>query len=157
MTARNIRPQGGDAMRNGEKAKHGFLAPLSTLTLLGAMLLLPAPGCAGDIIGAGKMEKTTQQGQPALPDKKTDNPALKKGAIAPDPVTNRNGQALFYIRLSEISVDILNQLMARGATLTHIAERYKTVTAFVAPNRLDEVRKVQAVLNIQPADKPLNN
>ncbi|MBF0528105.1 MAG: S8 family serine peptidase [Deltaproteobacteria bacterium] len=67
---------------------------------------------------------------------------------------NSQGQILVYIRLTEITSDNLQALTAMEATIVHVSEPYKTVTAYVPDYRLADLTMIAAVANIQEVIKP---
>jgi len=135
---------------------YSFL-PFFALLLLGPVLLLPAFGLAGCTMEGNKMDNPAPKTQAALSGQESGAPGGLKGGGSHDPMVNQAGQVMVYIRLSDLSFDNLNELMTRGAVLTHIAEAYKTVTAFVSPDRLESIRGIPGVLNVQEATKPQTN
>ena len=67
---------------------------------------------------------------------------------------NDQDQALVYIRVAETSDANLQALTGAGADITHVSDAYKTVTAYVAPSKLDAVSSLAFVRNISEATKP---
>ena len=74
-----------------------------------------------------------------------------------EPISNENGMIMVYIRMTDVGIESLNELMTAGAELTHVSEPYSTVTAFIHPGAIDDLLKLEKVLNVQKALKPLTN
>lgn len=69
-------------------------------------------------------------------------------------IRNQQGEVLVYIRPANIpgtSIDNLNDV---GATITHKAEGYGIVTAFIAPNRLTDLAQLDVVQSVQEVLSP---
>jgi hypothetical protein len=76
-------------------------------------------------------------------------PASGPGSL----MRNENGEVLVYIRLNSPESD-LAALVEAGATIVHTAEDALTVTAYIHPTKLDELGKLDQVLNVREEIRP---
>jgi hypothetical protein len=67
---------------------------------------------------------------------------------------NENGELLVYIRLTDTSEVNLAALAKVGATVTHVAEAYRTITAYIHPTQLSALANMDIVESVQEALTP---
>lgn len=77
-------------------------------------------------------------------------PASGPGSL----LRNEQGELLVYIRLTDTSEVNLVALTEVGATVTHVAEAYRTVTAYISATQLSVLAKVNIVESVQEALSP---
>lgn len=104
---------------------------------------------AGGTYGGSQLDDVTQQPPPSFRD-------IIKGRPQ-GPADNRNYWIQVYIRMTDVSMDSLNQIRAAGASITHVSARYNTVTAYIQPEHRARLNRLRVVLNIQQAEKPILN
>jgi hypothetical protein len=69
-------------------------------------------------------------------------------------IRSSEGEILVYIRLREVSATSLQALRDAGVQVTHVAEAYRTVTAYVHPGSLGALATLGDVENAQEALAP---
>jgi hypothetical protein len=77
-------------------------------------------------------------------------PASGPGSL----MKNENGELLVYIRLTDTSEANLAALAKVGAMVTHVAEAYRTVTAYIRPTQLSALAKMDIVESVQEGLRP---
>ena len=95
--------------------------------------------------------------QPAIgvQDNETQAQTLNLPASGPGSLMkNENGELLVYIRLTDTSEANLAALAKVGAMVTHVAEAYRTVTAYIRPTQLSALAKMDIVESVQEALRP---
>jgi hypothetical protein len=80
-------------------------------------------------------------------------PASGPGSL----LRNEDGEILVYIRLTKVTTANLQALREAGAKIVHIAEAYRTITAYVGFDRLATVADVPAVESVQEELTPLTS
>ena len=141
--------------RNFYMFRLSFLFLLASI-FLAATLLRPVSGLCMDIVG-DKDAKPAQQTEQVPEDKPKGKTGIMKGSGLDSPIKDKDGRVMYYIRLSDVSYVTINNLISKGAVIRHIAEQYKTITVFAEPDKVDALRDIPEVLNIQQAEKPMTN
>jgi len=72
-------------------------------------------------------------------------------------VLNDRNQILVYIRVAATSQASLQALQTAGASIIHVAEAYRTVTAFVDASKLQALSSLNCVIRIDDVVKPMRH
>jgi hypothetical protein len=139
----------------------GLFSRAFFMFLIVLSIIVPAssPGiCQGQNQSESRdMEKTAQKNQGSLKNPLKGQPSgpANKGLI--QPIVNDKGRIMVYIRMTYISQENLDELTALGVEITHVADRYNTVTAFINPDQISSIESLETVLNVRRAAKPITN
>lgn len=99
----------------------------------------------------------TQLAQPAVASQSVEQQAQALGMQATGPgslTRNDQGQVLVVARVSDVSDDTLAALRAAGATVVNTAAAYRSVTVYIAPERLNDLAAVPGVEYIREETRP---
>ncbi len=119
------------------------------------VLFFLEPGHAAGSYPGGEMDNPNESQRKSSPTPlKVQCSDLQRDMIRP---MERPGGVLVYIRMSDINQDTLNELRAAGVSITHVSQRYNTVTGYLQPDHLPRLDHIRSVLHVQLAKKPLLN
>ena len=114
------------------------------------------PGQAAESYPGGEMDNPNEsQRKPSLTPSKVQCSGLRRDMIRP--MERPGGGVLVYIGMTDINEGTLNELRAAGVSITHVSQRYNTVTGYVKPDHLPCLDHIRSVRHVQPAKKPLLN